>query len=113
MSGLDDYPFVFDLVRQIKGQNRTNGWDIMLSYEINQLNSFLTQAWDNKDNSAQPLESFEVKRYEKRNHQECLHSITTWNVSLKPPKIQFQSEYAVLQMDVTGDTSSPYQTVGC
>lgn len=108
----DDYPFVFDLVAQIKGKNRTNGWDIMVSFEINELNSFLTKVWDNKDNSSQPLESFDVKQYEKRNHQECLRSITTWNVSLKPPKIRFESDYAILQMDVTGDVSVQYYKGG-
>lgn len=112
MGDLDDYPFVFDLVAQIKGKNRTDGWDIMVSFEINDLNTFLTRAWDNRNNSAQPLEKFNVKHYEKHKQQECLRSITTWNVSLKPPRIQFESHYAVLQMDVTGDVSVQYYKGG-
>ncbi|QGA15021.1 hypothetical protein EYB26_002677 [Talaromyces marneffei] len=112
MGDLEDYPFVFDLVAQMKGKNRTAGWDVMVSYEIDAVNSFLTRAWANRHNSTQPLESFDVKRYEKHHHQKCLHSITTWNVSLKPPKVQFESDYAVLEMDVTGDVSVQYYKGG-
>lgn len=64
--------------------------------------------WKNKDNSEQPVDPFVTKKFEKRHHKDCLHSVTTWQVKIQPPILQFTADRAVLKSDITGTVSVQY-----
>ncbi|KAF3928318.1 hypothetical protein AA313_de0209603 [Arthrobotrys entomopaga] len=54
-----------ELVAQMGKDTRTSGWDVVVSYQVDRLNTLLQKVWDSKDNSNRSLEKFAVNHYEK------------------------------------------------
>lgn len=105
---LNDLLPLADLVSQMGGDSRTSRWDVVVSYKVKELNELLLKVWKNKDNSQRLVDPFVTKKYEMHHHEEILHSVTTWNVQIQPPTLQFTADRAVLKCDVAGTVSVQY-----
>ncbi|KAF3941139.1 hypothetical protein ABW19_dt0210569 [Dactylella cylindrospora] len=112
---LNSYPEMETLIQGMGGDNRTDGWDVTVSYNIAKLNTFLRKKWTARPESDGPIE-FTVptmlpyigpcKQWKQKFHK-YKAADSTWNFKVGAPTLQFSAEQrAVLSMEVSGEITT-------
>ncbi|TFK49654.1 hypothetical protein OE88DRAFT_1646097 [Heliocybe sulcata] len=101
MVGLSSYPTLDELVNGMNGYDSTDGWDVVVSYSLDKLDTLLKSLWRNDP-------KFSKSFYFTTTVQGFDDSDTyyvDWTVTLTPPTLHFtQTGSATLLMSISGSS---------